>query len=221
MTLDKLCLSKLAKQAAEAIANPDEKSNISSYIQSYPKILNAAKILRDSSNPDRLVGIAAIAYSWMPRVLRNWPTEAALNDLADWALQVSDMEAAANDVRGAAQDVREGRTSKIGDLRIINGTLVGTSKFMHLLAPDKFPIWDSVVARHWGLNNFNAYEQPERYAEYLDLVAAVQKVDNDDKKFSRALGCHADGLTPVRCIEFCLYVTAPPKPKKNEASNIG
>ncbi len=193
---------KLAERAECIFKNLGQRPNVASYIKSYPKMLRAAEILRVSNDPERLYGIAAIAYSWMPTILKNWPSDQVLNNLAKWAQDVSD-------TKSAAADVREGKI-KFESLRSVNGTLVGTSKFLHLLAPDKFPIWDSVVARHWGLKHSYQYENPERYAEYLEFVAAAAQSEHG-KNFREALCHHAEGLSLVRCIEFVLYVTAPKK----------
>lgn len=55
-------------------------------------------------------------------------------------------------------------------VRCVNGSVVGTSKFLHFACPHLFPIWDSVVAKTFELRYRHQYATPEAYLAYWHAV---------------------------------------------------
>jgi hypothetical protein len=167
------------------------------YHTAYTHLLRAAKILASDKTPSGYLGIAAAAYAWMPTILRRWPTEDELAALTEWALDVKDTSDAAKGIAAG----------KAPALQSVNNSLVGTSKFLHFLRPEVFPIWDSVVASHWTSKR-PEYELPEAYAQYLELIDRI--VSSESIAALRTL-LHpdTDEVDDVRSAEYALFLTSP------------
>lgn len=114
----------------------ERNTNISkddSCLLSYPFLLNyfAAKA---SITPEEVVCGAHMAYGWMPKILDLYTKEPNI-----------DLSAAA----GLLNTVKSTGTltdAQIEQLkRLVNNSLIGTSKLLHFISPHKFAIWDSKV----------------------------------------------------------------------------
>jgi hypothetical protein len=88
---------------------------------------------------EKVVAGAYAVYGWMPTIMKNgiasehWTTcRSALNSLRG-----------AETWGTAAETFNE--TPEV--LRLVNGSLVGTSKFLHFLNPACLPIWDSNISK--------------------------------------------------------------------------
>jgi len=91
----------------------------------------------------------------------------------------------------------------------VNNSWIGTSKLLHFLNPNFFPIWDSRIAVIFGFTTYR-YNKWDVYLEY------TQFMHNQAAKFgSRFCGMAAliddtYGYTPsdIRCIEFFLFTVS-------------
>jgi hypothetical protein len=82
--------------------------------------------------------------------------------------------------------------------RAINGSTVGTSKFLHFVAPEIFPIWDSNVACAFETTKIN---DPATYLAYCEAVHLYLD-KNPELNWPKEL---PDGISDIRKMEFCLY----------------
>lgn len=57
-----------------------------------------------------------------------------------------------------------------GALRSVNNSTVGTSKLLHFFSPNKVPIWDSVLAKSFGLVHEYQWKREDRFL-YLSETA--------------------------------------------------
>lgn len=164
------------------------------YLDDYLKLLVAARHLREKGDAASLAGIAGMAYSWMPTILKVWPDDRDLVDIAKWALEC-DSPAFAS--RSLVQSTRK---------PAINNSWVGTSKFLHFLAPETFPIWDSVIASIWGLSRYK-FEAKDRYAEYIGYVAQLASCEIGPLR--KILYPHNPEVSSLRVVEHGLFFSSP------------
>ena len=99
-----------------------------------------------------------------------------------------------------AKKALEGNTI---DLRAINNSVVGTSKFLHFVAPEIFPIWDSRIARVFDLIDRSQINNPSNYMAYCDAVHQRLREPVDWPSFPA--NNDAQIVSDVRKLEFCLF----------------
>jgi hypothetical protein len=130
----------------------EDRSRIQWYMESYEYFINYFKDKKTLQREHIVFGIA-MAYSWMPRIPQ--------------IREITDREI--NWVNNLRRKCDKDTFNKLKDE--INGSTIGTSKFLHFIAPKKYPIWDTNVcfAVH-GNDNAN---QPSRYFEYIEMCNAL------------------------------------------------
>lgn len=127
------------------------------YLKSYPYFLRYFEKLEIITLENLIIGIS-FTYSWMPTILKSINLEKA------------------DEVIFILNQAKKGKTltaSELGTLKsTFNNSLVGTSKLLHFINPEKYAIWDSKVYRF--LNNTTPHkyrlEKPESYLEYLSFI---------------------------------------------------
>jgi hypothetical protein len=134
-------------------------------------------------NKDDVLKMIAYAYSWMPTI----PDIRELED-SDWF----DIIAEINQLRNDQEFVgREKLLAKL--VPIINNSIVGTSKVLHFIAPNKAPIFDSRVIKNWnqifsgtevalGHLKTKSEQQIQQYTRYWDYMHTWLKVIHIDKR---------------------------------------
>ena len=79
------------------------------------------------------------------------------------------------------------------------------SKVLHFINPEFFPIWDSRVARHFGLKYDYQINNRKHFLEYLTFVEENRKsvaVKRVREAFAKEAGYE---VTDVRACEFILF----------------
>ena len=127
------------------------------YVKSYPLLLKSTAHLCDAMGSNAVPGVAHIVYGWMPTILQNLTFDDHINDHLIAARQINDFQSAFNLVDGL-------ETSPI------NNSWVGLSKVLHFINPEFFPIWDSVVAKHFGVSN-HKIKQKKIYTKYMKFIS--------------------------------------------------
>jgi hypothetical protein len=164
------------------------------YLDSYPALLALFRAL-DFSRFSHVQAAACAVYGWMPRTLRyqatrDKPRYEALGKLAE---QVRNQDAAV-----AINCLEE---LSIFDIAI-NNSVVGTSKFLHFVAPHAFPIWDDKIARY-----FNS--RPDIAADYIAYCKAIHLRLSSKKSIAWPISLpsqlNSPSITSVRKLEFCLF----------------
>jgi hypothetical protein len=171
-------------------ANEQERLIENDYYNGYSALRNLFDKL-DLGNELNVVAAAYAVYGWMPTIPRKEPRSAELVDFArHWKNSVEKKDA-------------------LGQLRVrldvtqaVNGSTVGTSKFLHFVAPEIFPIWDSNIALVFGM--ISKINDPITYIDYCDAVH--HRLDDKTKPvvWPTELRERSD-ISEVRKIEFCLY----------------
>ena len=185
------------------------------YLATYPSIL----ALGTAGVPialDRLHQVAAMAYGWMPRVVRIDPLHTANALVALNALSA---------LRVAAANPMTPRPVGVADVAACLHSLVGASKVLHFVNDSVFPIWDSRIETyrlrlrldrtppHNHMNNI------ANYWSYFDDVHAIRldpAFTNFFAQFTVALNIRLAALriapytiSDVRAIEAAAFELAP------------
>lgn len=136
---------------------------------------------------DLYVGFA-FAYSWMASIKQLDPAiatvkaaTAALNELH--GIQPAELSATADGNNDVSQEQIEQLAAKAEPLRYFLGSVIGTSKLLHFVNPEVFPIWDAVIHRYSRLPKTSAADSLKVYAQYTCIV--------------HGLTCHSDFETKI------------------------
>jgi hypothetical protein len=159
---------------------------------SYPEFLKYFKNLDEITKHTLVIGISFV-YGWMPTIFD------FRSDNFDEAIKVL------NKAKNGTELIT------IDDLTLLKGlfnnSLVGSTKLLHFINPDKYAIWDSRVYRY--LTNNNNYNQIEIYNNYLDYLTFCQELINQ-QGFS-LLKNHIEesvgySMTPFRIVDLIMYL---------------
>lgn len=160
------------------------------YLRTYPQLLRSTAILAKEMGEDVLPAIAHMAYGWMPTILKKFSD--SKTDVVGSSTGCQSFEEASALIQSL-------------DESPINNSWVGMSKVLHFMNPEFFPIWDSRVAKHFGLKYDYQINKQNHFLEYLSFVSkhrnkdAVKKVK---KAFVKEAGY---SVSDVRACEFILF----------------
>ncbi len=100
-------------------------------------------------------------YGWMPTMLTIYGN----ND---------DINLALHDINRAKQGTKLTK-QEIGNIvKVINHSLVGTSKLLHFISPNNYAIWDSRVCKYLSKGSTNIQiDNIENYLEYLRTIEGL------------------------------------------------
>ena len=167
------------------------KRNSYSYYISYPEFLKYFQNLKTITKHNLIIGIN-FTYGWMPTIFD------FRSDKFDEALNI---------LNKAKKDNKLTKDDLVLLKGLLNNSLVGTSKLLHFINPEKFAIWDSRVYRY--LTGKAPYENRigncDTYLEYLEFCSylAEQKEFNSLKKnIEYKVGY---SMTSFRIAELVMY----------------
>lgn len=145
-------------------------------------------------------------YGWMPRIPKSFRL-----DWFEITTQVATIKAI-NTVEDALAFLDPlGGCAKMDDAAPIDNSWIGTSKLLHFLNPNIFPIWDGRVAEHFGLKGNHQLKKKGWYLEYLkfihdmrdkrpEFVPAVQDYFEDKYEYRPS---------KIRALEIMLFLYSP------------
>ncbi|MDR6632302.1 hypothetical protein J2X72_001073 [Phyllobacterium sp. 1468] len=185
---------------SESLASLADRGSISpgsmaDYIVGYPALLHLFRERLDVSNLHDIHAGAYAVYGWMPTILKSLPNEAGAQKLGPL------IEEARSKLNGL--DIENWTHC----LKVVNNSVTGTSKFLHFAVPEVFPIWDSLVARTFGIPSRNHYAKTEAYCAYFRAVHAWLRIAIMPARLDLALNRAGipTGSQKVRRIELALY----------------
>lgn len=148
---------------------------------------------------------AYFSYGWMPTMLR-------LGENVSAAIQ------AVNKARALAHPISEEEFLTIA--AVINGSVVGASKLLHFICPNKYAIWDSRVYRFIFKEEPYYYrlEAPQVYQEYLNalrVIASSRSLNGTKDAVEKAVGYQ---VTDLRACELIMFANG--KAQKQSAKHI-
>lgn len=122
------------------------------YTKSYPAFLRYFKSLNEIKEDNLIIG-SGFTYSWMPTILNYKST--------DFASSVKILNKAKHGYDLIENDIRI-------LISCINNSLVGSSKLLHFIDPEKFPILDSRVFAYLCYNiPKNSLKKASFYLDYI------------------------------------------------------
>ncbi len=112
----------------------------------YNHYVQALKMKLDPNTEEGFYSAISIAYSWMPTMLNIYmPEGKSLQDYIQHVLYFNNCSKI--DIHRMNEDVRRHFSALVG---LINNSVVGTSKVLHILYPKTVPIIDSRVISGWN-----------------------------------------------------------------------
>lgn len=142
---------------------------------------------------------AYMTYGWMPTMLR---IKGPLQNLRNLAVAAR---------AGKVTEYHLGLATKT-----LNNSLVGTSKLLHFLAPETYPIWDSRVYRALYQEKPHRYrvESTKTYMEYLQWITTLESAlgFREAKIYIEAEAGYK--VTNKRAAELILFALGKPTNKK-------
>lgn len=155
MSLTSKTNQEIFKQIMEIANNfNSEKEN---YLQAYSYFLNYFRKIDRIQLDDIVIGIS-FTYSWMPTILKKIDLTNSENLIL------------------ILNKVKNGEVISIEEINLLkqafNNSLVGTSKLLHFINPNKYAIWDSRVFKFLSgeKSYISKFKQAEIYIEYLQLL---------------------------------------------------
>jgi hypothetical protein len=169
------------------------------YLQVYPELLQSIQALLPLDRPKLLLTAHAV-FGWMPTQLR---------------VHTGQLDAALNILKTILEI---GADASVTDLALLASTfqttggnsVVAASKILHFLAPQRFPIWDRLVAKAWGLPPSG----PRAPTNYFGFTHACRQFALDANgqqacQFLRqelARAGYNNSMTGLRLIELMLFL---------------
>lgn len=172
------------------------------YDVSYPEFLKYFSDIKTITKHNLVIGIN-FTYGWMPTIFD------FRSDNFDEAIEILN-----NAKKGLVPTVVQLESLKV----LFNNSLVGTTKLLHFINPDKFAIWDSRVyyyltgglAYNHRIGNCESYLSFLTFCEYLTQRKEYDRIHNS---ICKKLGY---SMTKFRSVELIMYLNGG-KTKENKS----
>jgi hypothetical protein len=133
------------------------------YVEMYQYYVNFFKEKDTLNNSDIVIGVG-FTYSWMPTILKR--------------LNLSNIDHVTKILNNVKQSIEISDDDLLLLKEFSNNSLVGVSKLLHFINPEKYAIWDSRVFKF--LNNNEAahkykLEKVNVYREYLSYLNNLKR----------------------------------------------
>ncbi len=200
----------------ECALNPSECDQIMNhYLSSYCSLLKVSQYLCSELNEtDKIsqkqvvMAIAHMAYGWMRQPLKKCDINDEIKHVKGKtilnALDIKTCDDAVEFVCGYSRSP-------------INGSCIGLSKALHFINPEIFPIWDSNVAKAFGIKGYHYQMQDiQKYKCYVEFcheilcpnevkeVEVRKAVKQVQESFLKKRN---DKVSKIRALEFIWFTT--------------
>ncbi len=161
---------------------------------SYPEFLRYFSDLEMITRHNLIIGINFV-YAWMPTIFdfRSDNFDESINIL--------------NRAKNGNNLITEDELTLLKSL--FNNSLVGSTKLLHFINPEKYAIWDSRVFRYLTTsNNYNQIENCNNYLDYLTFCNELIESNQNDfsilkNQIEERVGYE---MTPLRVIDLIMYL---------------
>lgn len=149
---------------------------------------------------------AYFSYGWMPTMLR-------LGDNISAALK------AINKARSSTRDISEKEFLEIA--AVINGSVVGASKLLHFICPNKYAIWDSRVYRFIFKEEPSTHRlsKPRVYQDYLDALRVLTTNSSFQRAKDAVVQAVGYRMSYLRACELIMFANGKKKKQKRQTFN--
>jgi len=142
---------------------------------------------------DLIIG-SNFTYGWMPTILN---------------FKTNEFDSAVSILNKAKNPVRISDDELITLKKLINNSLVGTSKLLHFINPNVYAIWDSRVCNFLTGKSYKyKVEKIDLFWSYLDLCEEISESPNFlniHNKYKKKIGFD---ITPMRTIEQIMFISS-------------
>ena len=156
---------------------------------SYPEFVRYFQDAGTLSKHHLIIG-ASLAYSWMPTIL-----DFRHSDL-DGGVRILEKARA-----GADLDAVE----LLLMASIVNNSVVGASKLLHFVAPQRFAVWDSRVATYLGSATEGGAFGVERYVGFNECCRALATMPRAGDVAAAMTSRLGVLMQPMRAIELVMF----------------
>ena len=185
-----------------------------SYLLSYDGFVEHFK---DAAHSDlkHIVASIFMVYGWMPTIpnifkeINSDHRSYTIEDLPEVVRTIKKItdETSEKDILTLIENLKP----------LVNNSLVGTSKFLHFINPEIFPIWDSKVANNmYGYKTNYQFEKLENYKHYFLWIKCLRQSVNPKLKkqlsnqvkeaIERQVGISVNTPSFTRVVELlCFY----------------
>lgn len=166
-----------------------------SYLKTYPIFIQYFKVQKELTENDIIIGISLV-YSWMPRILKN------LNlDNIPKATEIFNKAKSGNQVNKEELKLL---------IKTFDNSLVGVSKLLHFINPNRYAIWDSKVymSLFEKKPNQNSITDPAKYLEYLKWIDSIKQDPAFNQFYQNMKNLLGNNITEFRAVEYALFKKA-------------
>jgi len=162
------------------------------YLISYPHFLNYFKNLEIINLENLVIGIS-FTYSWMPTILKSIKIENSEKIIS-----------ILNEVK-IGKEINEQQLELLK--KSLNNSLVGTSKLLHFINPEKYAIWDSKVFRFLYNEEPHKYklEKPKAYIQYLEFIKKLTTDKTFETFYNLMKEKTGTEITKFRALELTFF----------------
>lgn len=185
-------------EASDLFALPlDKIKELDSYALAYPHLLSYFQEKKKLRTEDIIRGMVMV-YGWMPTI----PTLHGSIKEFEEATEFLNRKRHCR----SSSDFEELENIK----KILNNSLVGASKILHFVNPEKYAIWDSKVAEVVFGKKLTQH-QISKIENYKIYMALINDVENDHRctklvdKINKKLGYN---VSTKRAIELVLFLNS-------------
>lgn len=175
-----------------------------SYLVTYPHIIDFFAQRTKLTASDVVVG-SHIVYGWMPTILELHP---------DSIQRGFDGAARLLNQAKAGGDLTENELCQLKAL--VNRSIVGASKLLHFIAPQRFAIWDSRIYRFLTARkpSQTTVNNVPRYSEYLQMIRELTTDDRFGGFHETVKKMLGYDVSKLRAAELVMFLKAPGDPLK-------
>ncbi|WP_412474177.1 hypothetical protein [Halobacteriovorax sp. YZS-1-1] len=143
------------------------------------------------SKNDFVIG-CNFSYGWMPTIL-NFKNEK--DEEINLCVEL------VNKARNSQELLRKEELEILK--KVVNNSIVGVSKLLHFVSPERYPIWDSRVANYFNIKMVN---DVRRYCDYLNFCHSFNKHELEEV---RQIVCQHEktfkDTSALRSLEFVFF----------------
>ena len=183
-------LKNLNSESIFKALNDFELTEGDSYVQTYENFIEHFKNIDELKWHDLVIG-SHLVYGWMPTIIN---------------LNYEDQEKAVQILNSAKKGKDLGVEELLVLKKTINNSLVGASKLLHFINPEKYAIWDSRIYRFvTGNKSQYGIDKPENYLLYLKGLKEISKAPKYSVFHKQVSSKFNYQITPFRAIEIVMF----------------
>jgi len=169
-----------------------------SYITSYPHFIAFFEKFNNTNvkKEELLYQGANMVYGWMPTILDTQKKKVKVSAV------ISSIENLGNKINTEDLELVS---------KFMNNSIVGASKLLHFIYPEKYPIWDSNICKViTGKSNYQKVQKITNYVNYYEAVHnLICKLPENLENFKMVIEEKAKyKISDVRAAELILFTNA-------------